>query len=61
MTSVPRRRVRVASSLALRRPRHSLVFVLLGILLGALTVGTAAISASARDALAESAAANLGG
>lgn len=59
--SASRRRVRVARSLALRRPRHSLVFTLLGILLGALTVGTAAIAASARDAITESAAANLGG
>lgn len=61
MTSASRRRVHVATSLAIRRPRHSLTFILLGVLLGTLTVGTAAISSSARDAITESAAANLGG
>ncbi|MFT3971496.1 MAG: hypothetical protein QM695_14775 [Micropruina sp.] len=37
------------------------MFIVLGVLLGALTIGTATIYASARDAITEAAAANLGG
>lgn len=52
---------RAGVALAARRPRRSLLLVLLGMLLALVTVAAATVHESAREAVAESAAAHLGG